>query len=416
MTKRKYNEGGAFPLTQQQGALVGIGQGLGGTDVMGNLLPGAIPGGGIISGAADVLGGIGDIIGAKKDIKRNRKLKQKAKGRIQDFYNQEEAGKFDMLTAQAERDLATAGLRRTDTTQFGQNQATSLAALSSDPRALLGGAAGIQRSADAAALSAQQADLGRELAAKGRLAGAEQRTLDANRSLDRALGMRKLGMAEADKAQAVQNMEAARQARREGIGNVVSGLANVGIGLVTGGMAPKIGGGNKGGSGSGYQMSTPTMQSQYDVGLGYGSSLGSNPFGNTNASLGYSAPTASGLSPLQRMQAGFEEGGQIPEEKPMSGDLLSELLGEAEGRNMDKTPGEFSHESNPIHMIDESGQKVGEATGGEYILNPMQAEEIDEMQQEIADKVESGKNPSRDELMLLYKAVRGVFSQPQFDE
>lgn len=413
MRKNKYQEGGSFPYTSQQGALIGIGQGLGGTDLMGNALPGPIPGGGIISGVADVFGGVADIIGAKKDIKRNRALKQKAKGRIQDFYNQEAAGKFDMLTSQAERDLATSGLRRTDTTQFGQNQATSLAALSSDPRALLGGAASIQGSADAASLSAQQADLSRELAAKGRLAGAEQRTLDANRSLDRALGMRRLGQAEADKAQAVANMEAARQARREGIGNVVSGLANVGIGLATGGMAPKIGGGNKS-AGSGYQMSTPTMQTPYNI--GFGSSLGSNPFGNTNASLNYSAPTASGLSPLQRMQMGFQEGGQIPEEKPVSGDLLSELLGKAEGRNMEKTPGEFSHESNPIHMIDESGQKVGEATGGEYILNPMQAEEIDEMQQDIADKVENGKKPSRDELMLLYKAVRGVFSQPQFDE
>lgn len=404
MTKRKYNQGGAFPLTQQQGALVGIGQGLGGTDVMGNALPGAIPGGGIISGAADVLGGIGDIIGAGKDIKRNRKLKQKAKGRIQDFYNQEAAGKFDMLTAQAERDLATAGLRRTDTTQFGQNQATSLAALSSDPRALLGGAAGIQKSADAAALSAQQADLGRELAAKGRLAGAEQRTLDANRSLDRALGMRKLGMAEADKAQAVQNIEASRQARREGIGNVVSGLANVGIGLVTGGMAPKIGGGGNRFSRS--QNRTIANIEGGDLGGGRGYELSDGSTLNPNIDLG--AYAAYGGE--------YQEGGQIPEEKPMGGDLLSELLGKAEGRNMDKTPGEFSHESNPIHMIDENGQKVGEATGGEYILNPMQAEEIDEMQQEIADKVENGKKPSRDELMLLYKAVRGVFSQPQFDE
>ena len=83
---------------------------------------------------------------------------------------------------------------------------------------------------------------------------------------------------------------------------------------------------------------------------------------------------------------------------------------------MDKTPGEFSHEENPIHMIDDSGNKVGEATGGEYILNPTQAEEIDKVQQDIADKVDSGKKPSREELMLLYKAVRGVFSQPQFEE
>jgi hypothetical protein len=34
------------------------------------------------------------------------------------------------------------------------------------------------------------------------------------------------------------------------------------------------------------------------------------------------------------------------------------------------TPGAFSHKKNPIHMIDENGDKVGEVTGGEVILNP----------------------------------------------
>lgn len=34
------------------------------------------------------------------------------------------------------------------------------------------------------------------------------------------------------------------------------------------------------------------------------------------------------------------------------------------------TPGAFSHKKNPIHMIDGDGEKVGEVTGGEVILNP----------------------------------------------
>ena len=40
-----------------------------------------------------------------------------------------------------------------------------------------------------------------------------------------------------------------------------------------------------------------------------------------------------------------------------------------------KTPGEFSHRTNPIHLI-QDGEKVGEATGGEYIVNPEQARRI----------------------------------------
>lgn len=39
------------------------------------------------------------------------------------------------------------------------------------------------------------------------------------------------------------------------------------------------------------------------------------------------------------------------------------------------TDGEFNHDTNPIHLI-QNGQKVGEATGGEVILNPEQAAAI----------------------------------------
>ena len=39
------------------------------------------------------------------------------------------------------------------------------------------------------------------------------------------------------------------------------------------------------------------------------------------------------------------------------------------------TDGAFSHESNPIDIVQE-GQKVGEMTGGEYIINPTQARKI----------------------------------------
>lgn len=39
------------------------------------------------------------------------------------------------------------------------------------------------------------------------------------------------------------------------------------------------------------------------------------------------------------------------------------------------TPGEFSHDSNPIDLV-QNGEKIGEATGGEYVLNPKQAASI----------------------------------------
>ena len=42
-----------------------------------------------------------------------------------------------------------------------------------------------------------------------------------------------------------------------------------------------------------------------------------------------------------------------------------------------KTPGEFSHDSNPINLM-QNGAKVGEVTGGEYVVNPSQAKKIAE--------------------------------------
>ena len=48
---------------------------------------------------------------------------------------------------------------------------------------------------------------------------------------------------------------------------------------------------------------------------------------------------------------------------------------------VDKTPGEFSHDDNPIDIVQE-GAKIGEMTGGEYIFNPEQAEEMRKLSKE----------------------------------
>jgi hypothetical protein len=42
------------------------------------------------------------------------------------------------------------------------------------------------------------------------------------------------------------------------------------------------------------------------------------------------------------------------------------------------TPGEFSHEKNPIDLV-KNGVKIGEATGGEYIFNPMQSKKMKQL-------------------------------------
>tara|TARA_R100001463_G_scaffold28337_4_gene64850 strand:+ start:852 stop:1751 length:900 start_codon:yes stop_codon:yes gene_type:complete len=55
------------------------------------------------------------------------------------------------------------------------------------------------------------------------------------------------------------------------------------------------------------------------------------------------------------------------------------------GGKVKKTPGEFSHRKNPIDVM-QRGAKIGELTGGEYVLNPEQAAAI-ARQSDIARKL-----------------------------
>ena len=46
------------------------------------------------------------------------------------------------------------------------------------------------------------------------------------------------------------------------------------------------------------------------------------------------------------------------------------------GVKVTKTPGEFSHKRNPLHVVDNGGDKVAELTGGEYVFNPEQSKKL----------------------------------------
>jgi hypothetical protein len=56
-------------------------------------------------------------------------------------------------------------------------------------------------------------------------------------------------------------------------------------------------------------------------------------------------------------------------------EFLKEDSTKEKGGKIMKTPGEFSHKSNPIDIM-RNGKKIAEATGGEYIFNPKQMSNI----------------------------------------
>jgi len=75
----------------------------------------------------------------------------------------------------------------------------------------------------------------------------------------------------------------------------------------------------------------------------------------------------------------------IVEDKPkvITDEMIDELdaVVPMEEGGVQKTPGEFSHDNNPIDIVQE-GAKIGEMTGGEYIFNPEQAEEMKKLSEE----------------------------------
>lgn len=294
------------------------------------------------AGLLGVVGGVADLIASNKEIKRQRGLKTEAQKRADVARGELDA--FEIDISQAERDLATAGIRPTDLTPMQSLQATELAALSTDPRALMGAASATTARAQQATLAAQEADLSRELGAMGRLAGLEQQAFQQKQDLQLGLQQQDYAMGLQDRAMAQQNIEAARQAKRDAFGNIISGAGN--------------------------------------------------------AALAFA-----GVPPIAEkgMRVKYEDGG-----------VAEELL---RRQPVQKTEGEFNHDTNKKAIVDEeTGVKEGEATGGEYILNPEQGEEIHMAYKGVEQIVESGEEPTMDQLMALYEAVQSVFSQPQFNE
>jgi hypothetical protein len=354
----------------------------GGKDELGQNIPGMIPGGGALGGLAQVAGGIADIAGSRQEIKRQRRLKQEAADRAKQARAGLEAFEFDV--SQAQRDLATAGIRPTDLTPMQSLQATELAALSTDPRALMGGAAGATARAQQATLAAQQADLQRELGAMRGLADLEQSALEKKQGLQLGLQQQDYMMGLQDRAQAQANIEAARQAKRQAFGSIAGGLANIGIAAATGGLG--------GAASSAAQGLTGASRLAPELAKSLGPSLIENI-----------VPTLQVPNSKKGGRVMYNEGG-----------VIEEILRK---KPVQKTEGEFNHDTNKKAIIDEeTGVKEGEATGGEYILNPEQGEEINMAYKGIEQIVESGEEPTMDQLMALYEAVRGVFSQPQFNE
>jgi len=168
-----------------------------------------------------------------------------------------------------------------------------------------------------------------------------------------------------------QNLMAAADAARQGSLTSLGMLAG-GIAQVAGGIGPKSqeDTGDGGADSSGVRAGAPTINKMGELASGQmqgiRSSIQPKPF---------EVPGIDALD-VTRKRPNYEAGGKAM-----------------------KTPGAFSHKSNPIDVI-KDGKKIAEMTGGEYIFNPKQSEKL--------KSLSAGGNSA------LHKFVRDLLSKRQF--
>jgi hypothetical protein len=306
------------------------------------------PGGPGMSSALGVNGTLIDLFLNRKDRKEQEKKAEEAQLGIDKFHASEKKGLYDPKFNQSLADAYSFGVRSTDTSGIQSAAQTAMNAASADPRVAAGMINQVQGNLGNQMLAANQSDMMRQQQQMLGYGQKKQALGEQATAFDKELGLTKLGEDKQAYNTAQQNLEALKQQKRQTFANMANNASDLAMTAI--GMPP-----------------LPKM-------------------GNNDAST---------LNPLSIMGSNlskYAKGGMLPYAK---GGM---------------TPGEFSHERNPIHMMDDMGNKVGEATGGEMILNPDQSDAIE-------DAFESmGSNPSKDDLMYLYEVIRGIFSQPQFKD
>ena len=262
------------------------------------------------------------------------------------------SARLEMLNAAKDQTVANQALE-----EINRSLGTSVSALQNAGARAAGMLGGVQRNADAAKSSVLARQKDREAAAQGQALQGEER--------DRYM---RAQQAQRDRAQFQQ----AQSAGIQNIGNAASSLAT---GLAQTDFS-SIGGDGDGKEKNNEGLSRSQRRSKR----------------RTDKELGiakqevFSESNNFGLSPDIPV---------IEDEEEFVVPLLA-----AKGGKAKKTPGSFSHKTNPLHIIADSGSKVGEMTGGEYIFNPSQASSL-------RKHSKSGSSP-------LHKFVRQMLSKSQF--
>lgn len=265
----------------------------------------------------------------------------------------------EMLAQARESDV-----RQRQLDEINKSMATSTEALQrAGSRGVIGGIGAVTEAGikgRTGVLGQQQADVMRAL--EFGIQGAErQRTRDVARE-DR------------DRAEATAAISAGTQ-------NIVGGLTDIAKTAMVGMDAMDTGGESK--RAARRRAKRLTEETQDDLFKEVSAMSGGKSF--QTPSLSEFKKLAEGVGELDVTETQLEE---VPEEDEQYDD-----------GGVQKTPGAFSHKTNPIDIM-KDGAKIGEMTGGEYIFNPSQAKKLKQL---------SSSGNSK-----LHKFVSSLLNKPQF--
>lgn len=344
----------------------------------------------LISAGISALGGIAKGIAGRKKAKREKERQEgleaqaaEAKAAAEKQFQEAQAKRFKQKLKvgpeqqvgasfkkyldESKRDPVAAMRRR----QAAEQEATNIAALrSGGARALIGGLGKVTRAAAENRGKIEAESQARKQAALEKFAREEQRVGEANvrrqqtvsdanvRDMQRLLGAQ-MNRAQASgdaaalaeqKAQAGQfAADEQKRAANMGFLDTALGAAQAGVNMAS--AAGKFGG--------------PAPNA---------SAAARDSFFQNQALQGALSPTPGSVAARSSSDV-LDSSGNLVGIQEFGPEEEEDIYNDGGKRPLSKTPGPFSHATNPIHIM-RNGRKIGEMTGGEVILNPDQEKKV----------------------------------------
>ena len=340
-------------------------------------------------GVAGVVGGIFDVFGAKKKLAKGKRDAAAASMMVNQKYDQLGNVK-DTISSGTTDAFKMSSKQKTNINPILQNQATLASALEGQgPRALLTSLDSLDTTE--AIQKTREADLARDIAGTQAYGQVQQQVDQANKANERNILSDQLTGAKTALATAEQNVAAAQTAKQDAFKNIATGVIETGMSFVD---PTKLMGENG--------MKMPL----YNRG-------GKTPFGMLSVKHGIDnnpkptqADRIAGATAEEGMM--YMRGGSVMNDIMQAGGGMPPVQG--------PMPGPASHDTNPLHIVDNNGDKQGEIMGEEFIIRSDMAQDMSDGMAMIKEKIESGEEPSQEEWMKFYDSVESVIGLPQFQD